>query len=56
MAYSPDEAARSIGVSRDYFDEHVICDLRVIRRGRRRLVPIKELERWVDETARRALG
>jgi hypothetical protein len=56
LAYSPDEAARSIGVSRDYFDEHVICDLRVIRRGRRRLVPIKELERWVDETARRALG
>jgi excisionase family DNA binding protein len=55
LALSPDEAARALGVSRDYFDEHVLPELRVVRRGRRRLVPVREIERWLDETARRAL-
>ena len=35
LAVSPDEAAAVLGVSRDYFDEHVIHELRVVRRGRR---------------------
>jgi excisionase family DNA binding protein len=55
LALSPDEAARALGVSRDYFDEHVMPELRVVRRGRRRLVSLKELERWLHEAAARAL-
>ncbi len=55
LALSPDEAAKAISVSRDYFDEHVICELRVIRRGRRRIIPVKELERWLDENAARTM-
>jgi len=51
LAVSPDEAAAILGVSRDYFDEHVIGELRVVRRGRRILVPLAEIERWVDENA-----
>jgi hypothetical protein len=31
-------------------------DLRVVRLGRRRLVPVKELVRWLDENASRPLG
>jgi excisionase family DNA binding protein len=48
LALSPDEAASVLGVSRDYFDEHVIDELRVVRRGRRILVALAELERWLD--------
>jgi excisionase family DNA binding protein len=51
LALSPDEAAAVLGVSRDYFDEHVISELRVVRRGRRILVALAELERWLDRSA-----
>jgi excisionase family DNA binding protein len=54
LAVSPDEAAAVLGVSRDYFDEHVIGELRVVRRGRRILVALAELERWLDRAAARA--
>ena len=54
LALSPDEAAAVLGVSRDYFDEHVIDELRVVRRGRRILVALSELERWLDRSATRA--
>jgi excisionase family DNA binding protein len=53
LAVSPDEAAAILGVSRDYFDEHVIGELRVVRRGRRILVSLAELERWLDRSAAR---
>jgi excisionase family DNA binding protein len=55
LALSPGEAAAALGVSRDYFDEHVMPELRVVRRGRKRLVPMRELERWLDIEAARAL-
>jgi excisionase family DNA binding protein len=54
LAVSPSEAAAVLGVSRDYFDEHVIDELRVVRRGRRILVALAELERWLDRSATRA--
>lgn len=53
LALSPDEAAAALGVSRDYFDEHVISELRTVRRGRRILVALSELERWLDRSAAR---
>jgi hypothetical protein len=55
LALSPDEASSALGVSRDYFDEHVMPLLRVVRLGRRRLVPVRELERFLDIHAARAL-
>jgi excisionase family DNA binding protein len=51
LALSPEEAAALLGVSRDYFDEHVIPELRIVRRGRRILVALAELERWLDRAA-----
>lgn len=51
LALSPDEAASSPGASRDFFDEHIGPDLRVVRRGRRRLIAIRELERWLAAAA-----
>jgi hypothetical protein len=47
VARTPVEAAASIGVSRDFFDAHVAPELRPIRRGRKRLVPVAELARLI---------
>jgi len=35
--------------------EHVMPDLRVIRLGRKRLIPLRELEDWTDRNAARTL-
>jgi excisionase family DNA binding protein len=56
LAYSPDEAAAALGVSRDYLDEHVAHELRWVRRGRRKFVAVTELERWLDSAAERTLA
>jgi len=55
LAYSPDEASAALGVSRDFFDEHILPELRVVRLGRRRIVPVREVERWLDRMAARPL-
>ncbi len=54
-ALNIEEAASSLGVSVDYFKEHIAPELRIARRGRRKLVPISELDRWLDEAATFAL-
>lgn len=55
VALTPPEAAASLGVGLDFFDEHVSPELRLIRRGRKRLIPLRELERWAAENAEWAL-
>jgi excisionase family DNA binding protein len=55
LALSPDEAAEALGVSRDYLDEHIGPELRWIRRGRRKLVAVAELERWLAESGAHTL-
>lgn len=48
----PNEAAAMLGVSRDFFDEHIKPELRIIRRGSKTiLIPVAELERWVSASA-----
>jgi len=54
MAVVSNEAAAMLGVSRDFFDEHVRPELRVVRRGPRLiLIPVVELERWLERSASR---
>lgn len=55
LALSKREAADALGVSVDFLEEHVMHELRVVRRGRRRLIPVRELERWLEENALRVL-
>ncbi len=45
------EAAAALGISVDSFERHVQPELRLIRRGRMRLIPVSELERWVAKNA-----
>ena len=55
IALTPPEAAAAIGVGPDFFEENVAPELRLIRRGRKRLVPVVELERWISENSERAI-
>jgi excisionase family DNA binding protein len=49
------EAAESLGVSVDFLEDHVMRELRVVRRGRRLLIPLKEIARWLDANSQRTL-
>jgi excisionase family DNA binding protein len=51
LALSMNEAAEALSVSRDLLDRHIRQKLRVIRRGRKVLVAVRELERWLDQNA-----
>ena len=51
LALTPTEAATALGVSRDFYDQHIAPELRIVRRGRRRLIPVRELERWLERAA-----
>jgi hypothetical protein len=54
LAVSPDQAAELLGISRDAFDRHVLPHLTYRRVGRRILIPVVELERWIVRGGRAA--
>lgn len=57
IALTREEAAQALGMgSVDSFERYVQPHVRLIRCGRMRLVPVKELERWADDSAERTLG
>ena len=47
LALTRAEAARSLGVSVEYFDKHVAPELPVIHRGRRRLYSVEAIKEWL---------
>ena len=51
LALSVAEACDALGVSWDFWREHVEPELRVVRRGRRKLVAVVELEAWLARSA-----
>jgi excisionase family DNA binding protein len=51
LALTLDEAAASIGLSRDTFDRFVRDELRLVRVGRRVLVPVSELQKYLQRNA-----
>ncbi len=51
LALSKSEAAGALGVSVDFLEEHVLHELRIVRCGRRRPIPVRELERWLEQHA-----
>jgi excisionase family DNA binding protein len=55
LALTQTEAARALGVSVDFLQEHVWTELRIVRRGRKGLVAVAELERWLERNAARTL-
>jgi excisionase family DNA binding protein len=55
LALSIEEAAASIGIDRSTFYERVLPHIRVVREGRRVLVPVRELEAYLDRNAAQPL-
>jgi excisionase family DNA binding protein len=55
LALTRTEAAEALGVSVDFFDEHIAPELRIVRIGRRRLIAVDELRRWLRTTATLAI-
>lgn len=55
LAFRRSEAAASLGISIDAFDDHVAPHVRWIRLGRLRLVAVAELEQWCDRSAARTI-
>lgn len=51
LALNIDEAAASISLGVDVFRANVLPELRVVRNGRRVLVPVAELDRWLERNA-----
>ena len=55
IALDREEAAASLGMSVDSLDRYVSPSVRVIRRGKLRLIPVSELDAWADANAERVL-
>jgi predicted DNA-binding transcriptional regulator AlpA len=54
VALRAEEAAEALGVSRDWFDQHVRPEVPHIRRGRMTLYAVKALEKWAEANMERA--
>jgi len=52
VALTREQAAAALGMSLDSFERYVQSELRLIRPGKLRLVPVRELERWANEAVR----
>jgi hypothetical protein len=46
-----EEAAAAVGMSESSFKRHVQPELRIVRRGSLRIIPVPEIERWLEGSA-----
>ncbi len=51
LALTRREAAIALGMGVTSFEQYVQPQVRAVRRGKLRLFPVRELERWLDENA-----
>ena len=50
-----EESCASLGVSWDFWKAHIEPDIRIVRLGARKLIPVAELQRWATANAERTL-
>lgn len=53
LALTRGEAAEALGIGLTTFKEQVQPELRIVRRGKVRMIPVAELERWLADHAER---
>jgi excisionase family DNA binding protein len=51
LALSVEQACQALGVSWDTWRAHIEPDVRLVRVGRRKLIPVSELQAWLDRHA-----
>jgi hypothetical protein len=56
LALTATEAPIALSVSPDFFRSHIASELRWVRRGRKKLVAVTELQRWLDSNEALTLG
>jgi hypothetical protein len=49
------QAAAALGMSIKSFERHIQPELRLVRRGELRLIPVREIERWLEDNSDLAL-
>jgi excisionase family DNA binding protein len=55
LALSVERACEALGVSWDTWREHVEPDVKLVRVGRRKLIPTSELQAWLERHAERVM-
>jgi hypothetical protein len=55
IALTQEEACAALGCSEEFFVEHIRPELRVFRRGRKRLFLVSELHRAVEAGSEKAI-
>ena len=56
LALTKADVAEALGVSADFVEDHVWPELRLVRRGRKTFVSIRELEAWLERSAARTIA
>jgi hypothetical protein len=51
LGLSVEQACAALSVSWDFWREHIEPDVRIVRVGRRKIVPTTELQKWLDAHA-----
>jgi hypothetical protein len=51
LGLTVEEAAQAVGMSESSFKRYVQPELRIVRRGSLRIIPIPEIERWLESNA-----
>jgi len=53
LALTKSEAATALGMSIDSLERYVLPHLKIVRRGSLRLIPVKELESYIERNLER---
>jgi hypothetical protein len=53
LALSVEQACQALGVSWDTWRARIEPDVKLVRLGRRKLIAVTELQRWLDEHGER---
>jgi excisionase family DNA binding protein len=53
LALSVEQACDALGVSWDTWNAHIAPEMRIVRIGRRKLIAVSELQRWLDDHGER---
>lgn len=55
LALTVEEACAALGVGEDFWREHIAPDVKIVRRGRRKLIAVRALQAWLDAHGERVL-